>query len=77
MKSELETNEHVTDFVSAGQKNYVYKATYSVSGANKNVYKVRGINLHFSAMQIVNFDRLNDIILTRDPKDTVTVRTDK
>jgi hypothetical protein len=77
MFSELKPAEHISEYVGAGPKNYGYKTVNSMTGECKTVCKVRGITLNKSASQLVNFDRIKDIILRRDAKETVTVHTEK
>jgi hypothetical protein len=78
MVSELMPGEHVTEFVSAGAKNYAYKVANSATGETKAVCKVRGITLNYSASHLVNFGVIQKMILeTKTPPDTVTVHTEK
>ena len=48
-----------------------------MTGEQNTVCKVRGITLNYSASQRVNFEKIRDMILNRDVKETVTVRTEK
>ena len=73
MTNELGEGEYIDEFVSGGPKNYAYK----VRGNDvKTVCKVRGITLNYTAIQLVNFDVIREMILTGAP-DTVMVHTAK
>jgi len=61
--------------VCAGPKNYAYKTYNSATGESKTVCKVRGITLNYSASQLVNFEKINDMILSKKDK-TVIVCTE-
>jgi hypothetical protein len=56
MVNELKPGHYITEFVSAGAKNYGYKILNSVTGQCETVCKVRGIRLNYSAKHLVNFD---------------------
>ena len=58
MASELRENEHISEFVSWGPKNYAYKICNFVTGEVKRVCKVRVITLNFKAFKLVNFDTI-------------------
>jgi hypothetical protein len=74
---ELKPGEYVSEFVSAGPKNYAYKICEHGIGKVQTVCKVRGITLNYSASRLLNFEVIRDIILNGGPDDTVTVHTDK
>ena len=76
MTSELKPGHHIREFVGAGPRNYTYKSVNTVTGEQNTVCKVRGITLNLSASQLVNFE-ISNMILNRDDKATVTVRTEK
>jgi hypothetical protein len=65
MTSELAPDEYISEFVCAVLKNYAFKTVNAVSGASKTTCKIRGITLNFSALQVVNFDQMRDMILDR------------
>jgi hypothetical protein len=75
MTSELKANEFISEVVCAGPKNYAYKTINSLTGDSKTVCKVRGITLNYNASLLVNFSKMKDMILARNDKETVTVRT--
>jgi hypothetical protein len=77
MFSELKAAEHISEYVGTGPKIYEYKTVNSMTGDCKTVCKVQGITLNYSASQLVNFDRIKNIILRRDATETVTVHTEK
>jgi hypothetical protein len=77
MTDELKPGEYISEFVSAGPKNYAYKICERSSGKVQTVCKVRGITLNYSASRLVNFDVIKYMILNGGPDDTVTVQTDK
>jgi hypothetical protein len=66
MTSELKPAEHISEYVGAGPKNYGYKTVISMTGECKTVCKVRGLTLNYGTSQLVNFDRIKDMILRRD-----------
>jgi len=70
MTSELKPNEIISEFVSGGSKNYAYKTHNSVTHAEKTVCKVRGITLNFKASHLVNFEKMREMILRCDEKET-------
>ena len=64
------------EVVCAGPKNYVYKTYNSATGESKTVCKVRGIKLNEFASQLVNFEKINEMILSKKDDETVIVRTE-
>jgi len=77
MTNELGKGEYIDEFVSGGPKNYAYKVcNRDITQAAKTVCKVRGITLNYTAMRIVNFDVIREMILKGTPE-TVTVHTAK
>jgi hypothetical protein len=66
MTSELKPYEYIQKYVAAGPKNYSYKTVNSMTGECKTICKVRGITLNYNASQLVNFDRMKNMILRRD-----------
>jgi len=62
--------------VRAGPKNYAYKTYNSATGDSKNVCKVRCITLNSSASQLVNFEKIKDMILSKKDDEKVIVRTE-
>ena len=48
----------------------------SATGESKTVCKVRGITLNYSASQLVNFEKIKDMILSKKDDETVIVRTE-
>ena len=62
--------------VCAGPKNYAYKTYNSTTGESETVFKVRGITLNYSASQLVNFEKIKDMILSKKDDETVIVRTE-
>jgi len=76
MTSELKTYEIISEFVSGGPKNYAYKTLNSVTRAEKTVCKVRGITLNYKDSQLVNFERIKDMILKGNVKEAVIVHTE-
>jgi len=75
MTSELKPQQFITEFVSAGPKNYAYKIMDN-KNVSKTVCKVRGITLNYNASQLVNFDVIRDMILNREPDHIVNVHTE-
>jgi len=75
MTSELKPQQFITEFVSAGPKNYAYKIMDN-KNVSKTVCKVRGITLNYNASQLVNFDVISDMILNREPDHIVNVHTE-
>ena len=75
MTSEIQPCEYISEFVSGGPKTYAYRSLNTATGAEATVCKVRGITLKYSASQLVNFERLKQMILRGTETDTVTVHT--
>ena len=48
----------------------------SAKGESKTVCKVRGITLNYSASELVNFEKIKDMILNKKDDETVIVRTE-
>ena len=48
----------------------------SATGESKTVCKVRCITLNYSASQLVNFEKIKDMILSKKDDETVIVRTE-
>lgn len=62
-------NSFCTEFVSAGSKNYAFKVAVGGDLNNiKTVIKVRGISINSSCTDIVTFDNLKDMVLSKDHK---------
>ena len=74
--SELKPYEIVSEFVSAGPKNYAYTILDTRKAVNQTVCKVRGITLNYNASQSVNFGVIKGMILNREHSHTVTVNTE-
>jgi hypothetical protein len=64
------------EVVCAGPKNYAYKTYNSAAGESKTGCKVKGITLNYRASQLVNFEKIKDIILIKKDGETVIVRTE-
>ncbi|XP_074036387.1 uncharacterized protein [Leptinotarsa decemlineata] len=54
---------HITEFVSAGPKNYSFRLWSTREQDFKVVCKVKGICLNYDASQIINFDSIKETIL--------------
>jgi len=76
MQSELKKDEMIDEVFCAGPKNYAYKTYNSATGKSKTVCIVRGITLNCSASQLVNFEKIKDMISSKKDDDTVIVRTE-
>jgi len=63
MTSELRATEYISEFVSGGHKNYAYRVIDTGTGGSTTVCKVRGITLNYSAMHLVNFNVIWDMII--------------
>ena len=67
LTDELESGEHIVEFVSGGPKNYSYK-----TNTNKETCKVRGFSLNFTNSRLINFDSVKEIGTESEQK-TITV----
>jgi len=76
MQSELKKDEIIDEVVCAGPKNYAYKTYNSATGESKTVCKVRGNTRNYSASQLVKFEKIKDMILSKKDDETVIVRTE-
>ena len=74
MTNELGEGEYIEEFVSGGPKNYAFKVRNR--DVTRTVCNVRGITLNYTAMQLVNFNVIREMILKGTPE-TVTVHTAK
>ena len=61
LTNELDDNDWIVTFVSAGPKNYAYK-----THRGKTCCKVRGITLNFRACEKVNFESMVDLVEKQD-----------
>ena len=61
LTNELDDNDWIVVFVSAGPKNYAYK-----THQGKTCCKVRGITLNFRASEKVNFETMLDLVEKQD-----------
>jgi hypothetical protein len=57
---------HITEFDSAGPKNYAYKFWCGSAGKFDTVCKVKGVTLHYENSGKVNFETIKSIVL-KDP----------
>jgi len=64
------------EVVCAGPKNYAYKTYNTATGESKTVCKVRGITLNYNASQLLNFEKIKEMILSKKDDETVIVRTE-
>ena len=62
--------------MSGGPKNNAHKTFNTVTRAEKTVCKVRGITLNYIASQLVNFEKIKDMILKGDEKDSIIFPTE-
>jgi hypothetical protein len=74
---ELKSGEYISEFVSAGPKNYAYEICERGSGNVQTVCKLRGFTVNYNASRLVNFDVIKNMTLNGGHGDTVTVHTDK
>jgi hypothetical protein len=77
MTSELKPSEYISEFVSGGPKNYTYKTVDTVTGAKSTVCKVRGFILNYGASQVLNFEKLKQLIPKGTEQDTVTIHAER
>jgi hypothetical protein len=67
LTSELNPGTHIERFVSAGPKNYAY-----VTSDGTKCCKIKGFTLNYANSQLLNFDRMQDIV--RDhPEEKITL----
>ena len=68
-------DNRIIEFVTGGQKNYVYKIARPDKDGNTTICKVRGITLNYKNSLTINFDSIKDMVINnRD--DVKTVRDD-
>ena len=68
LTNELETGEHIIEFVSGGPKNYAYK-----TNKGNETCKVRGFTLNFTNSQLINFESVKTLLIDPSEKSTITV----
>ena len=68
LTNELETGEHIIEFVSGGPKNYAYK-----TNKGNETCKVRGFTLNFTNSQLINFESVKNLLIDPSEKSTITV----
>ena len=66
LTDELETEEHIVEFVSGEPKNYAYK-----TNRGNETCKVRGFTLHFTNSHLINFEAVKAIVT--EPSETTTI----
>ena len=58
--SKLDPEEHITEFISAGPKNYAYRTN---KGAE--TCKVKGFSLNYTNSQLINFEAIKEIVFDK------------
>ncbi|XP_031330124.1 uncharacterized protein LOC116182909 [Photinus pyralis] len=79
MTDELEAygeGSYITEFVSAGPKNYSYNVFSTSDQTIKSVCKVKGITLNHKNSRIINFESMKDMVLSNS-KDSIYVYNDR
>ena len=71
LTNELETGEHIIEFVSGGPKNYAYK-----TNKGNETCKVRGFTLNFTNSQLINFESVKNLLIDPSEKSTITVTSE-
>ena len=61
------SGDYISEFISAGSKNYGYK----LANSNKTVVKCRGFTLNWAASHKINFDSMKALILGEGPQEIV------
>ena len=72
LTDELESGDHIVEFVSGGPKNYAYE---TIEG--KQTCKIRGFSLNYTNAQRLNFGSVRDMVANINPKKTHTYRKRK
>ena len=62
LKSELNSDEFILQFCSAGPKNYAYVTNKGIQES-----KVKGFTFNFTNAQKINFQSMKDMLLSSDP----------
>lgn len=65
-------DSYITEFVSAGPKNYAYKVYSPTTNEYHQTCKVKGITLNYLSSQTINFELVKEIV-TQDPSKIVSV----
>ena len=68
--NEIENNEEIVVFASAGPKNYTYKL-----GNGKEFTKVKGITLNFKNAKIIDFEKIRSIVFQQTNEEKVQTNT--
>ena len=63
LTDEIESDNHICEFISGGPKNYSYKLVKPNSQGQQYFCKVKGVTLNFRGAQIINFDSIKEMIL--------------
>ena len=69
LTDELDSGEHIVEYVSGGPKNYAYK-----TNTNKETCKVRGFTLNYTNSQLINFESVKQIVTDLRTSSTITIR---
>ncbi|XP_031338143.1 uncharacterized protein LOC116167047 [Photinus pyralis] len=64
---------YIKEFVSGGPKNYAYKAWSSSKQCDVTVCKVKGISLTYKTSQLINFDKIRDMVLEKEETEPILV----
>ena len=68
LTNELDNDDFIVEFISAGPKNYAYR-----TNSGKETCKVRGFSLNFTNSHLINFDIIKDIVTGPKPVNQVTI----
>jgi hypothetical protein len=64
---------YITEFISAGCKNYAYRFYNQKENKHDTVVKIRGFPLTYSASQDLNFDVMKSMVLAMNCEDVVPI----
>lgn len=74
LTSELPPNTYITKFISAGPKNYSYVISSPCPKTGKDTFcKVKGINLNFDNLKLVNCETMEKFVKSPGHEDVVTI----
>ena len=62
LTNEIDSENHISSFVSGGPKNYAYRLARPDKNGNTTFCKVRGITLNYRNQSVVNFDRMFQMV---------------
>ncbi|CAH1115486.1 unnamed protein product [Psylliodes chrysocephalus] len=72
--AEYGEGSYITDFVSGGPKLYAYRVYSTAKNKTLDLIKVKGITLNYNTSELVNFEKLRDMVLNEAPNEYISTK---